>query len=150
MLSDEHDSTVERSYSADSLLPSSIDHQHLDIDIGIDTTSKPNSNSSTAIELDEFQSDTPVTDDDLENAPTALDRSLTLKDGVGVVVGIIIGSGIFASPGLVLESSGSSAYVSLVVWLSAGLLVLLGGLCFAELGAAIPVSGTNGIMVAVG
>jgi hypothetical protein len=71
----------------------------------------------------------------------ALERTLTLTDGIGVVVGIIVGSGIFASPGTVLQSSGTSPYVSLLVWLCAGIMVLLGGLCFAELGAAIPLSG---------
>jgi hypothetical protein len=36
-----------------------------------------------------------------------LKRSLTFFDGFGVVVGIMIGSGIFASPGLALERAGS-------------------------------------------
>jgi len=70
-----------------------------------------------------------------------LTRSLTLLDATIIVFGIIVGSGIFASPGSVLSGVESSISLALIVWLFGGLLSLLGGLCFAELGAAIPTSG---------
>lgn len=69
-----------------------------------------------------------------------LRRSMTFVDGAALIVGTTIGSGIFASPGKVLGGVGSVG-LALTVWVVAGLLSLAGALCYAELGAALPVSG---------
>ncbi|MBW4698969.1 MAG: amino acid permease [Aphanocapsa lilacina HA4352-LM1] len=69
-----------------------------------------------------------------------LRRSLGLIDGAALIVGITIGSGIFASPGRVVEQVGSVG-MALTVWVVGGLLSLAGALCYAELGAALPVAG---------
>ena len=50
-----------------------------------------------------------------------LRRSLTLVDGLGVVVGIMIGSGIFASAGTALDNAGSGS-IALASWTVAGFL----------------------------
>lgn len=47
--------------------------------------------------------------------------------------GTMIGSGIFASPGTVLLHTGSVG-LSFIAWVMAGLIALLGCLCYAELG----------------
>ena len=69
-----------------------------------------------------------------------LNRQLKLHDGVSIVIGIIIGSGIFATSGSVLKYVESIG-ISLFVWIAAGILTLLAGLCYSELGSAIPSAG---------
>jgi len=70
----------------------------------------------------------------------ALRRVLTVMDGFGVVTGIMIGSGIFSSPGTVVTEAGSPL-VALLCWLGSAVLVLCGALTYAELGSMLPTSG---------
>ncbi|MGH7458139.1 MAG: APC family permease [Longimicrobiaceae bacterium] len=72
---------------------------------------------------------------------TALERTLGLRDLTLIVVGTVIGSGIFIVPGAVLRQSGGDVGVALLVWLVAGILSLLGALTYGELGAADPEAG---------
>ncbi len=71
----------------------------------------------------------------------SLDRTLSLKDLVFIVIGSVIGSGIFLVPGAVLRQSGGSVGVALLVWLIAGILSLLGALTYGEMGAMRPDAG---------
>ena len=64
-----------------------------------------------------------------------LRRTLGVRDLVLIVIGTVIGSGIFIVPSAVLRSSGGSPGLALVVWLLGGLLSLLGALTYGELGA---------------
>ncbi len=70
-----------------------------------------------------------------------LPRVLTLGDLTFLVVGAVIGSGIFIVPATVLRQTGGDVGVSVLVWLLAGLLSLLGALTYGELCAMQPEAG---------
>ena len=69
-----------------------------------------------------------------------LPRSLTFVNGLAIVIGIQVGSGIFTSPSTVLTNI-SSPISAVLVWLLAGLLAWTGAASFIELGTLIPRNG---------
>lgn len=76
--------------------------------------------------------------------PAGIGRTLGLPSAVSFIVGIVIGSGIFASPGFVVEGVGSPG-AALLVWACCGAFSLAGALTYAELGAMFPVSGGEAV-----
>ena len=79
----------------------------------------------------------------LSSEATELRREIGLGGGMSILAGIMIGSGIFYIGAIVLERSGMSPGLALLVWLIGGLVTLLSGLCYAELGAMMPKAGGN-------
>ena len=69
-----------------------------------------------------------------------LPRKLTLFDGAALLVGGVIGSGIFVVPSLIAQRVPEPGLV-LFIWVFSGLLVLCGALALAELGTMLPQSG---------
>jgi len=67
-------------------------------------------------------------------------NTLGFWGGVAVVITDIIGSGIFASPGIVLHWSGSVG-ASLTMWILAGIITYVGFACLAELSVMDPSAG---------
>jgi APA family basic amino acid/polyamine antiporter len=67
-------------------------------------------------------------------------RALTLTDATSVVVGTVIGTGVFLKTAAMTQQLGSPVVV-LLAWLAAGLLSLAGALTYAELGAMFPEAG---------
>jgi APA family basic amino acid/polyamine antiporter len=70
----------------------------------------------------------------------SLERRLGLFPATNLVVGDMIGAGIFTTSGLLLAELGSPGLM-LLLWLAGGFLALCGALCFGELGAAMPRAG---------
>lgn len=71
----------------------------------------------------------------------SLARVLGTSDLVYIVLGTVIGSGIFLVPGPVLSDTGGRVGLALGVWVAGGLLSFLGALTYAELGAMMPDAG---------
>src|ERR1700741_3667268 len=67
-------------------------------------------------------------------------RGLTLVDGTMIVIGSMIGSGIFITSAESSRLVGSPGWL-LVAWALAGVMTITGALCCAELAAALPRAG---------
>jgi amino acid transporter len=67
-------------------------------------------------------------------------RVLSTLDGVILVVGLVLGAGIFRAPQMVAAGTSSDS-TFLLLWVLGGLVSLTGALCYAELAAAYPNAG---------
>lgn len=81
-----------------------------------------------------------ATPDELRDLPRDLPRKVGFWGAIAVMVGVVIGSGIFRTPTSIAQNLGDP-YLILALWLGGGLIALCGALTFAELGAMMPASG---------
>src|SRR5215217_9388177 len=78
---------------------------------------------------------------DVQQHPdSGLRRQIGLVTAAAVVVGEVVGVGIFLTPAAMTKSLGAPLLV-LVVWLLSGLMALSGALCYGELAARYPAAG---------
>jgi amino acid transporter len=76
----------------------------------------------------------------LRMPPTHPPPVLSKADAVFIIVGIVIGAGIFKAPSLVAANTASDLTM-LALWLAGGALALIGALCYAELSSTYPDTG---------
>ena len=78
-----------------------------------------------------------------------LQRSIGLGSGISIILGSIIGSGIWATPGFIITYS-ESVGVYLLQWAVTGVLSTLGAMCYIELACVVPLSGGETVYLKVG
>ncbi|EIJ78103.1 amino acid permease-associated region [Bacillus methanolicus PB1] len=75
-----------------------------------------------------------------------MEKQINLKKNLGffvstsIVIGTVIGSGIFMKPGIVLDSTGNST-MAILAWIIGGIITLASGLTIAEVSVKIPKTG---------
>ena len=69
-------------------------------------------------------------------------KNITVLRGIALVVGTVIGTGIFITPNSITRRVNAPA-TSILVWLAGGVMAGVGGLVYCELGTMIPVSGAE-------
>ncbi len=65
---------------------------------------------------------------------------LNLFDAIALIVGIVVGAGIFSFPSLVAGNTSSST-MFLTLWILGGVVSLIGAMCYAELATTFPSAG---------
>ncbi|KAJ2584070.1 hypothetical protein GGH95_000626 [Coemansia sp. RSA 1836] len=101
------------------------------------TDVRQSSGSSIDVSAEELVGDQHI---DFVPSDAVLERKLGLWSGMAIVVGSIIGSGIFSSPALILDSVGSVG-MSMVIWIIGAIVSLCGCAAYMELGTMLPRSG---------
>ncbi|MDF2607030.1 MAG: amino acid permease [Bacillales bacterium] len=71
---------------------------------------------------------------------TELKREISLSEAIMIVIGVVIGSGIFFKASVVFSSAGSTFY-GLMAWVVGGFITISSALTIAEIAAAIPKTG---------
>jgi len=69
-----------------------------------------------------------------------LKKDINLVEAILLVVGIVIGSGVFFKPSSVFKATGAPG-LGMLAWVVGGIISMCGALCIAELGSAIPKTG---------
>jgi APA family basic amino acid/polyamine antiporter len=80
-----------------------------------------------------------MVDGDRSSKPT-LRRALGVFDGIAILIGIMIGAGIYSTPQIIAGYLGSFNSI-IILWLLASAFVFISGLIYAELGTRMPKTG---------
>ena len=75
-----------------------------------------------------------------EQSAAAPRQTLSVTDACAMIVGLIVGAGIFGTPSIVAGAVGDSSTLY-AVWIAGGIFSIIGALCYAELATAFPSAG---------
>lgn len=75
-----------------------------------------------------------------EQTSAAPRQTLSVTDACAMIVGLIVGAGIFGTPSIVAGAVGDSSTLY-AVWIAGGVFSIIGALCYAELATAFPSAG---------
>ncbi len=67
-------------------------------------------------------------------------QTISVTDMIALILGVVIGTGIFKTPSLIAANTGRED-VFFLAWLAGGLISLIGALCYAELASTYPHTG---------
>ncbi len=67
-------------------------------------------------------------------------QTLSLADAIALIVGVVIGVGIFKTPSMIAANTGRED-IFLLAWVAGGIISLVGAFCYAELASAFPHTG---------
>ena len=67
-------------------------------------------------------------------------RTLSAFSAIAIIVGIVVGAGIFKTPSMVAGVTGDAGWM-IVAWILGGVISLAGALCYAELATTYPHAG---------
>lgn len=81
-----------------------------------------------------------LTPEKSQQSPSGPAQVLSLADATAIIVGLIVGAGIFGTPAIVAGAVESPALV-IAAWVAGGVFSLIGALCYAELATAFPSAG---------
>ncbi|MBZ9608998.1 amino acid permease [Clostridium estertheticum] len=76
----------------------------------------------------------------INNSPKTLKKEIGLLESITLVIGMVIGSGIFFKPSIVFKNAGSPT-MGILAWVAGGIITMASGLTIAEIAAAIPKTG---------
>ena len=74
------------------------------------------------------------------NSPKILKKQIGLREAITLVIGMVIGSGIFFKPSIVFSNAGSPT-LGILAWVAGGIITMTSALTIAEIAAAIPKTG---------
>jgi APA family basic amino acid/polyamine antiporter len=74
------------------------------------------------------------------NSPKILKKQIGLREAITLVIGMVIGSGIFFKPSIVFKNAGSPT-LGILAWVAGGIITMASALTIAEIAAAIPKTG---------
>ncbi|MBU3130063.1 amino acid permease [Clostridium tagluense] len=76
----------------------------------------------------------------INNSPKTLKKEIGLLEAITLVIGMVIGSGIFFKPSIVFKNAGSPT-LGILAWVAGGIITMASALTIAEIAAAIPKTG---------
>ncbi len=76
----------------------------------------------------------------INNSPKTLKKEIGLSGAITLVVGMVIGSGIFFKPSIVFNNAGTPT-LGILAWIVGGIITMASALTIAEIAAAIPKTG---------